>query len=115
MSLNETQFGRAASQLEYEHGQANPAWWRQREARRSMGADVPTVMDTHIQTQLFDPADLPRPEAHQQLPHEFAADPRTWFHGRVMREGQPKAPKGRSAEGFHAGTSKAAVQRLQFN
>ena len=80
-----------------------------------MGSDVHTVMDEHKQGQLFDPGTLPRAAAHQQLPHEFANDPRTWFHGRVMKEGQAKAPKGKSAEGFHAGSRASAVQRLQDN
>jgi hypothetical protein len=80
-----------------------------------MGADVPTVMDQHVQGQLFDPSHIPLMAAHHQLPEQFASDPRTWFHGRIMKEGQTKAPKGAGAEGFHAGTRASAVQRLQFN
>lgn len=120
MTLNETQFGNAQSQLEYHQAHSDPDFYRLRDARRALaghtsikGMGAPPSL--HPQGKLFDPADLPRQEAHQQMPHEFAADPRTWFHGRYMKEAQPKAPKGRSSEGFHAGTRASAVQRLQYN
>jgi hypothetical protein len=70
------------------------------------------------QGQLFDPEKIPAMEAHQQTPDQFAADPRTWWHGRVTKGG-PQGRLGGSGvgrgEGFHAGTEAAARQRVGAN
>jgi len=70
------------------------------------------------QQHLFDKESVPRPEAHQQTPEQFAADPRTWWHGRVTKGG-PQGRLGGSTvgrgEGFHAGSEGAARQRVTTN
>jgi hypothetical protein len=71
------------------------------------------------QGQLFDP-DKSHLEAHQQTPSQFAADPRTWWHGRYTMGGRLSTLSGvgsgpgmeTSGEGFHAGTREAAEERL---
>lgn len=114
-ALNAEQFGRTASQVGYEEGRSRPDFRRLSEAHKAKGGNVADAWTPHIQGQLFDPAELPSIPAHHQLPEQFAADPQTWFHARVMKEAQPKAPKGAGAEGFHAGTRLSAMQRLRFN
>jgi hypothetical protein len=67
---------------------------------------------------LFDPETVARPEAHQQTPDQFAADPRTWWHGRVTKGGVRSSLGGSGVgrgEGFHAGTEGAARQRVTQN
>lgn len=64
------------------------------------------------QTQLFHPESVAMPEAHHQTPAQFAADPRTWFHGRYTAERSRLGGAG-TKEGFHAGTEGAARQRLK--
>lgn len=75
-------------------------------------------VDPADQGQLFDPEKIPHQEAHHQSPEQFARDPRTWWHGRVMtdspRSRLPGKPAGRD-EGFHAGTEAAARQRVTYN
>lgn len=73
------------------------------------------------QLQLFNPEDpeVVKPlEAHQQTPEQFAADPRTWWHGRVVAD-EPSVRLGAAtsehAEGFHAGTRTSAAERVTSN
>lgn len=71
----------------------------------------------HKQGQLFDPESVPHMEAHTQSPEQFARDPRTWWHGRVVSEKGGRLssnPAGRD-EGFHAGSEVAARQRVTYN
>jgi hypothetical protein len=114
-TVNSTQFGRAASQIEHEESQETPNWPRLGGARREMGSDYPTIMDRHVQGQLFDPGHLPSVPAHHQLPEQFARDPATWYHARIMNEKTARAPKGAGPEGFHAGSRPSAVQRVMYN
>jgi hypothetical protein len=53
-----------------------------------------------------------RPEPHQQTPEQFAADPRTWWHGRFANK---LTAAGGAKEGFHAGTRGAAQVRVEQN
>lgn len=64
------------------------------------------------QGKLFDPDSLGHIPAHHQSPQQFAADPRTWWHGRYANK---LTAAGGAREGFHAGTLGAATIRLEHN
>jgi len=66
------------------------------------------------QQHLFSPESVPLPEVHTQTPSQFAADPRTWWHGRFTGQ-RSRLSGGGTREGFHAGTMGAARQRLAAN
>lgn len=70
----------------------------------------------HERGRLFDPESIANPAAHHQTPEQFAGDPKTWWHGRVVTD-SPKSRLGgtQGTEGFHAGTQAAARQRLGAN
>lgn len=70
----------------------------------------------HERGRLFDAEKIPGIAAHHQTPEQFAKDPATWWHGRVVTD-SPKSRLGggQGSEGFHAGTQSAARQRLTAN
>jgi hypothetical protein len=68
---------------------------------------------------LFDINDVPRAEPHQQTQQQFAADPRTWWHGRMQHPAlhglnwsyEDSKRAGISA-GLHIGSRQSAEDRL---
>jgi hypothetical protein len=83
--------------------------------RHRHGLGTPEAEDPEgVHPQLFHPESVAMPEAHQQTPAQFAADPRTWWHGRFTGQ-RSRLSVGGSREGFHAGTQGAARHRLAAN
>jgi hypothetical protein len=82
--------------------------------RHGLGTPEEEDPEGDHQQHLFDPETVPRPQAHQQTPAQFAADSRTWWHGRFAGQ-RSRLSKGGSREGFHAGTEGAARTRLAAN
>jgi hypothetical protein len=119
VALNPEQFGPWANtgpihaRLAYESDAGGGANIRMAASLRER-AQVPVPEHVHPgQGQLLDPNKVARPEPHQQTPAQFAADDRSWWHGRYAKS--PRLTKGGSDEGFHAGSRGSAVKRLEAN
>lgn len=120
MALNPEQFGPFANtgpihaRLAYETEGGHYRGQDRVTSQLRKQVEVPVPEHVHEdQGQFFDPNRIARPEPHQQTPAQFAADPRSWWHGRYQKG--PRLTKGGSNEGFHAGTLASATKRLEAN